>query len=141
MKKTIAGALSGLASAAMLLPSTTLPAQAGIGEELTIAQTQALFAYRSGGRGVGGAVIRLQSVLNCLVGPGGEGYNVATPNSDPCVSAGKGAIHDAVNAAQKKDIEEAIALTRKSMTITEPEAMQEAATNLADLLGKAKEHQ
>lgn len=141
MKKSIAGILSGLAIAGMLLPATTLTATAGIGEELTIAQTQALFAYRSGGRGVGGAVIRLQNVLNCLVGPGGEGYDATPPNSDPCTGAGKGAINDAINANQKKDIEAAIALTRKSMAITVPEEMQEAATSLADLLGKAKEHQ
>jgi len=141
MKKTIAGLLSGLAIAGMLLPVTATPALAGIGEELTIAQTQALFAYRSGGRGVGGAKIRLQYVLNCLVGPGGEGYSAATPSENPCLDSGKGAIHDAVNEAQKQQIVEAIALTRKAMEITEPEAMQEAATNLADLLGKAKEHQ
>lgn len=139
MKKTIAGMLSGLAIAGML-PVVT-PALAGIGEELTIAQTQALFAYRSGGRGVGGAVIRLQNVLNCLVGPGGEGYNPAAPSSDPCTGAGKGAIHDAINPTQKKMIEETIAFTRNAMTITEPEKMQEAATSLADMLGKAKEIQ
>ena len=142
MKKSITGMLSGLAIAGMLVPvATTTPALAGIGEELTIAQTQALFAYRSGRGGVGGAVIRLQYVLNCLVGPGGEGFNITPPNQNPCADAGKGAIHDAVNPAQKKLIEEAIAYTRKSMTITTTEEMQEAATNLADLLGKAKEQQ
>jgi len=140
MKKSIAGMLSGLAIAGMLLPMAP-PALAGIGEELTIAQTQALFAYRSGRGGVGGAVIRLQYVLNCLVGPGGEGFNATPPNQNPCADAGKGAVHDATNEAQKKQIVEIIAATKKAMTITETEAMQEAATNLADMLSKAKELQ
>ena len=67
-KKIGAGMLAGFAIAATL-PSVAL---AGIGEELTIAQTHALLAYRSGGRGTGaGAKPHLQHVLNCLVGPGG----------------------------------------------------------------------
>jgi len=93
MKKNVAGMLAGFAIAGMLLPLG--PALAGIGEELTIAQTHSLLAYRSGGRGVGGAKTHLQHVLNCLVGPGGDGYNATPPNMDPCASSGKGALNDA----------------------------------------------
>jgi hypothetical protein len=137
MKKTVAGILSGLAIAGMALPPT--PALAGIGEELTIAQTHALLAYRSGGRGVGGAKTHLQHVLNCLVGPGGEGYDAAQLN--PCAEAGKGALPDAINAAQKDKITAAINMTKAGLLIEEPEKMQSHATDLADALLAAKEIQ
>jgi hypothetical protein len=136
MKKT-AGLLSGLALAGLLLPTSA--ALAGIGEELTIAQTHSLLAYRSGGRGVGGAKTHLQHVLNCLVGPGGEGYNATPPMMDPCSNSGKGALNDAVSPAQKQKIITAIAMTKKAMEITEPEAMQTATTDLADAILAAKE--
>ena len=87
MKKNIAGMLAGLAIAGTVLPPTV--ALAGIGEELTIAQTHALLAYRSGRGGVGGAKTHLQHVLNCLVGPGGEGYNNTPPMMDPCAMPAK----------------------------------------------------
>ena len=65
--------------AAIAMAATLPPAQAGIGEELTIAQTHSLLAYRTGGRGAERALPHLQHVLNCLVGPGGEGYNITPP--------------------------------------------------------------
>ena len=136
MKKTIAASLSGLAIAGLLLP---MAASAGIGEELTIAQTHSLLAYRSGGRGVGGAKNHLQHVLNCLVGPGGEGYNATPPMMDPCANSGKGALNDAISPAQKQKIIAAIAMTKKAMEINEPEPMQTATTDLADAILAAKE--
>src|SRR4051794_12294662 len=130
MKKSVTGMV---AVAGMLLPGVAL---AGIGEELTIAQTHALLAYRSGGRGDGsGAKPHLQHVLNCLVGPGGEGYNAAPPSMDPCASSGKGALNDAVSPAQKAKIVTAIALVKKAFDIKESATMEAAATDLADAIG------
>jgi len=139
MKPTIAAMLSGLAAAGLLLSPTT--ALAGIGEELTIAQTHSLLAYRSGGRGVGGAKTHLQHVLNCLVGPGGDGYNATPPMMDPCAESGKGALNDAINPAQKAKINAAIAMTRAGLAIEDPEKMQAHTTELADAILAAKEVQ
>jgi len=123
---------------ALLAPSAAL---AGIGEELTLAQTQALLAYRFGGRGPERAMQNLQHVLNCLVGPGGDGYNVTPPNTDPCAAdkTNKGAINDAVNPAQKAKITAIIAQVKADMTITDGPKLQDAATALADAIGEAKQ--
>ena len=139
MKKNIAGMLAGLAIAGLGLPPTM--ALAGIGEELTIAQTHSLLAYRSGRGGVGGAKTHLQHVLNCLVGPGGEGYTNTPPMMDPCAGAGKGALNDATSPAQKAQITKAIGMVKAAFDITESEPMQEAATNIADAILAAKTQQ
>src|SRR5947207_1735402 len=126
MKKFVAG----FAVAGMLLPSVAL---AGIGEELTLAQQHALLAYRFGGRGPGpGARPHLHEVLNGLVGPGGEGYNVTPPNMNPCAGSGKGALNDAASPAQKAKITAAIAMVKAAFEINEAPAMEAAATDLAD---------
>ena len=125
--------------AAIAMAATVPPAQAGIGEELTIAQTHSLLAYRSGGRGPERAMPHLQHVLNCLVGPGGDGYNITPPNMDPCASAGKGALNDAVSPAQKAKITNAIGLVKAAMKLTEGEKIEAAATEIADVIGSAKE--
>ncbi len=132
---------------------------AGIGEELSLAQTHALLAYRTGGRGERGITqgkMYLQHVLNCLVGPGGEGYNLTAPDlgpgranpaatapspMDPCAAdkTNKGALNDAVSPAQKQKIQAIIATIKADMAITENDKLTEAATALAEALGEAKE--
>jgi hypothetical protein len=134
--KKLTAILAGIAIAATLPPTVAL---AGIGEELTIAQTHSLLAYRSGGRGPERAMPHLQHVLNCLVGPGGDGYNITPPNMDPCAGAGKGALNDAASPAQKTKITNAIGLVKAAMKLTEGEKIEAAATELADVIGSAKE--
>jgi hypothetical protein len=169
MRRTIAIAAATLAlSGAGLFAGST--AFAGIGEELTLAQTHALLAYRSGGRGERGiaqARMHFHHVLNCLVGPGGKGYDLTPPvmpagrgrggadaaadapppapatppNMDPCASdkTNKGALNDAASPAQKQKVQAAIDLANTALTITENEKVTEAATALADAVGEAKE--
>jgi hypothetical protein len=154
MKKAI------LVAAAILLasPLMLVAAQAGIGEELTIAQTHALLAYRSGGRGERGIQsgrMYLHHVINCLVGPGGEGYDLKAPDlgpgrgggpaepapMDPCAAdkTNKGALNDAASPAQKQKVQAALALANAGLEITDNEKLQAAATDLADALGEAKQ--
>jgi hypothetical protein len=122
------------AGIATLSPTMAL---AGIGEELTLAQTHALLAYRS--RGVAMAQTHIHHVLNCLVGPGGDGYDVTPPLMDPCASSGKGALKDATSPAQRDKILAAISLAKADLAITDNEKMQAATTDLADAIGAAKE--
>ena len=144
------------AAALMLAP---IAAFAGIGEELTLAQTHALLAYRTGGRGERGLTqgkIYLQHVINCLVGPGGQGYNLTQPDlgpgrggfaataptgMDPCATdkSNKGALNDAASPAQKQKVQAAIALAKAGLDITENDKLTEAATAVADAVGEAKE--
>ena len=139
--KLIAVAATAAQTAAVF---TAGPAFAGIGEELTIAQTHALLAFRSGGRGERGiatAQTHLHHVLNCLVGPGGAGYDVTPPLMDPCAAdkSNKGALNDATSPAQKQKIQAAIDLAKANLTITDNAKLQEQTTALADAIGAAKE--
>ena len=133
---------AAIALAGAALVSTA--AFAGIGEELTVAQTHALLAYRSGGRGERGiatARTHLHHVINCLVGPGGDGYDVTPPLMDPCAAdkTNKGALNDATSPAQKQKVQAAIDLAKANLAITDNARMQEQATALADAIGAAKE--
>ena len=158
------------AAAVIAAPLVPMIAYAGIGEELTLAQTHALLAYRSGGRGERGIAqghMYFHHVLNCLVGPGGTGYDLTPPvmpagrgrgpaapadadaapvpatppNMDPCASdkTNKGALKDAASPAQKQKVQAAIDLTNAALEITDNEKLTEAATALADAVGEAKE--
>jgi hypothetical protein len=163
MRKTIAVAIT-------VLTLAPIAALAGIGEELTLAQTHALLAYRSGGRGERGIAqgrMHLHHVINCLVGPGGDGYDLTPPppvagrgrgaaadadappapatppNMDPCAGdkTNKGAVNDAASPAQKQKVLAAVALAKADLEITDNEKLTEAATTLADAVGEAKETQ
>jgi len=131
---------------------------AGIGEELALAQTHALLAYRSGGRGERGiatARMHLHHVINCLVGPGGEGYDLTVPDlgpgrggapqtpgpMDPCAGdkTNKGALNDATGPAQKQKIQAALDMARASLAVTDNAKLQDQATALADAIGEAKQ--
>jgi len=149
--------LIAIAAALALCGGATM-AFAGIGEELTLAQTHALLAYRFGGRGERGITqgrMYMQHVLNCLVGPGGAGYDLTAPDlgpgrgggpqtpapMDPCAAdkSNKGAVNDATSPAQKQKVLAAIALIKADMEITDNEKFTDAATALADAVGEAKE--
>ena len=141
MKTTLA-AIAVAAALSGAFASTT--AFASIGEELTIAQTHALLAFRGGGRGERGiatAKTHIHHVINCLVGPGGDGYDVTPPLMDPCAAdkTNKGALNDATSPAQKQKVQAAIDLAKANLAITDNARMQEQATALADAIGAAKE--
>jgi hypothetical protein len=146
-------------TATLALCAGATAAFAGIGEELSLAQTHALLAYRTGGRGERGITqgrMYVQHVINCLVGPGGQGYDLTAPDlgpgransaataptgMDPCAAdkSNKGALNDATSAAQKQKVQAALALAKAALAITDNEKLTDAATALADAVGEAKE--
>jgi len=145
-------------AATLALCAAATAAFAGIGEELSLAQTHALLAYRTGGRGERGITaghMYLHHVINCLVGPGGDGYDLTQPDlgpgrnsaatapspMDPCAAdkSNKGALNDATSPAQKQKILAAVALEKADLEITDNEKLTDAATALADAVGDAKE--
>ena len=157
--KTLTTKLAAAAVTLSLLGGAGV-AFAGIGEELTLAQTHALLAYRTGGRGERGITqghMYVQHVINCLVGPGGQGYDLTQPDlgpgrganpaataptgMDPCAAdkTNKGALNDATSPAQKQKVQAAIDVAKGALAISDNEKLTEAATALADALGEAKE--
>lgn len=89
------------AAALSLAPFLTLPAQADTAAEITIATTHAGIASKQ--TNINGAHTHLHHVLNCLVGPKGEGFDAAAGN--PCAKAGNGAIPDTSDTALKGKLE------------------------------------
>lgn len=111
----ITGALAtGLAFAAL--------AQTGAGNEVGIAHAHALMAQNA--KTLTEAHAHLHHVINCLVGPKGEGFDAKA--ADPCKGAGNGAIPDSSgDAAMHGKLQNALAAAQgglKSDTLADVQA-------------------
>ena len=60
--------------------------------------------------------LHLHHVINCLVGPKGEGYY--PPAGDPCKGEGGGALNDVRNPGQQKYLQQALVLAKTGVTIS-----------------------
>src|ERR1700759_1185312 len=88
--------------AALLL---TLPAKAADGKgEIPNAEMHAGLAAKA--TAIDGVHMHLHHALNCLVGPGGTGFD--TTNTNPGAKAGNGAIPASTDAAQKTKLAAAV---------------------------------
>jgi hypothetical protein len=128
MKKILIASLTGGA----LLFSTA--AFADLGAELTTAQTHAGLAAKA--TDVNMVHMHLHHALNCLVGPGGAGFD--TTNANPCASAGKGILVDTSDAGQKAKLQTAVADAQRGIAATDLAGAQAAATATASAIGSAK---
>jgi len=126
-------------SFAKLLPSivilgalSTLPtsAWADANSETVTAATHAQLA--AGASDINTVHSHLHHALNCLVGPGGNGFD--TKELNPCAQSGKGAIPDTADAAKKKSLEVAADQARTGIAIADLKAAQKAATEMAAML-------
>ena len=122
-----------LAAGASLLLSTAAFA-ADLGSELTNAQTHAGLAAKAGT--VDMVHTHMQHALNCLAGPGGDGFDAKVMN--PCAQAGGGAIPDASSPAQKTKLQAAAAQLKTGMTTTDMAAAQKIATDASTAIAGAK---
>jgi len=120
------------AAAGALFFSTA--AFADLAGELTTAQTHAGLAAKAGD--INMVHMHLHHALNCLVGPGGAGFD--TGNANPCASAGKGILVDSTDAAQKTKLQAAVADANKGIAATDLAAAQAAANDTATAIGGAK---
>jgi len=80
---------------------------------------------------LGMAQRHLHHVLNCLVGPGGEGFDAAAGN--PCGAAG-GAIPQTADAAAKGKLQKVADETRKAIALPDLDATKKAAGEIQALL-------
>lgn len=79
-----------------------------------------------------GVQMHLHHALNCLVGPGGEGFDPKQMN--PCANAGKGAIPDSTDAAQKKELAAVATELKTGIAATDIKSAQKVATDTAAML-------
>ena len=91
---------SVLCGAAVVL--LTLPANAAdLKGEIVAAESHA--GYAAGSATIDAVHMHLHHTLNCLVGPGGNGFDASQMN--PCANSGNGVIPDTADPAKKKSFQ------------------------------------
>ena len=88
-------AIATLAAAPFLFAATAFAAD--LGSEINNAASHAGLAAQAGN--IAGVHTHMHHALNCLVGPGGEGFD--TKEMNPCAQSGGGAIPDATDQMKK----------------------------------------
>jgi len=124
--RNLIGALA-LAGTAALVPAAAL---ADAPQEINTAVAHANLAAQAGNLDT--VHMHLHHVLNCLVGPGGNGFDAGPGN--PCANAGKGAIPDTADAAAKQKLETAATRARAGIADSDTAAAKQAATDLVAML-------
>jgi len=125
---TLAIAGTGLA---FLAPHHSAAADAM--EEVATATEHA--GYAASSDQIEGVQTHLHHVVNCLVGPEGEGFDPDELN--PCADLGNGAIPDTADAEKKQVLEEALAEAMAGLETNELEAAQAHASEAATMLENA----
>jgi len=123
--------IGALAAGALVLPTLAL---ADGHSEIVNAGMHAGFA--AGSADIAGVHAHLHHTLNCLVGPGGNGFDAKEMN--PCANAGKGAIADTADAAKKAALESAAAKARDGIASSDLAAAQKSASDARTLLKTAE---
>ena len=82
------------------------------------------------------AQMHLQHAVNCLVGPGGAGFDAAAGN--PCGKAGNGAIPDSMDAAQKAKLTSIAASAKQGVGSSDLATVQQAAKDTVAAVAAAK---
>lgn len=116
----------------VLLSAATAPAWA---VDLPIEISAAQISARSGSRNIFAIEDihqRMQSSINCLVGPAGEGFSAAAPN--PCAPSGNGVIPDTADAAKKARYLEVVAKLKAGLAIDDRQAAMQTALEAADMI-------
>lgn len=121
--------LGAAAAAVLLLPTAVL---ADAHSEIVNADEHAGYAATSAD--MAGVQAHLHHALNCLVGPGGNGFDAKQMN--PCAQAGKGAIPDTADAKKKAALEAAAAKARDALAETDMAKAKKSAGDIEAMLKK-----
>ncbi|MEI9995780.1 MAG: hypothetical protein WDM91_14385 [Rhizomicrobium sp.] len=121
--------LTGAALAALLLAPLPVLAADPAGEIVT-ASTHADLAAKAGD--LAGTQMHLHHALNCLVGPGGAGFDAKSLN--PCANAGAGAIPDTADAGKKATLEAAADTARAGLAAPDLATAHKKASDAAATL-------
>jgi hypothetical protein len=125
----------------VLLPALALAGWAGgasaaadAHKELQTATQHAGFAAK--GKSVSESHMHLHHVINCLVGPSGQGFDAQIGN--PCQGEGGGLLADFSGPPEKKAmLEQALALAKVGVEINEPAPVRTTAQAARELLHDA----
>ena len=120
-----------LAACATLIAT---PVLADAAAELNIAKNHAGMAAKAADLKT--TQMHLHHAVNCLVGPGGKGFDASAGN--PCGKAGAGAIPDSTDAAVKAKLQTIADSAAPGLTTTDLAAAQKTAQATADAIGAAK---
>ena len=123
----------GAALAALVLAPLPVMA-ADVAGEIATAATHATLASQA--TAIDGVHMHLHHTLNCLVGPGGDGFDAKQIN--PCAGSGSGAIPDMADAAKKKSLEDAAGTVRAGLAATDLATAQKDASDSAAQLKAIK---
>jgi hypothetical protein len=130
MHKGVLLAISTFVSAAL---AAAIPAGALAADAAKQAETAAVHAnLASNASSLADAQVHLHHVVNCLVGPAGEGFDAKA--GDPCKAQGNGAIPDSTDAASKKKLTSALAKAKAGIAATDLSAAKQAASDVQALL-------
>jgi len=80
---------------------------------------------------------RLQSSINCLVGPKDPDFSTEAPN--PCATTGNGVIPDHPDAGRKARFREAVVKLKAILLIEDRKVAMEAALETADMIAAISE--
>jgi hypothetical protein len=78
----------------------------------------------------------LHHVINCLVGPAGDGFDAKEAN--PCAAMGDGAIPDSSNAATKMALSAAVTKAKAGLATKDPTAAKADAKTVQEMLQQVK---
>jgi hypothetical protein len=120
--------------AGVLMALATPAALADAHSEIVQAETHAGLAANASD--VAGVHQHLHHALNCLVGPGGTGFDAKEMN--PCANAGNGAIPDTADAAKKKALRTAADELSTAIAEKDAEKAKQGATKVAGMLKAAE---
>ena len=103
---------------------------ADVNKEVSTAAQHAGFAGSS--KDMKTTQMHLHHVVNCLVGPQGEGFDASFGN--PCNGQGSGAISDTTDSAKKASLQQALQQTLDGLKQSDMAAAQKNATAVQVLL-------
>ena len=105
-------------------------ADADVNKEVSTAAQHAGFAASA--KDLKTTQMHLHHVVNCLVGPQGEGFDASFGN--PCNGQGSGAISDTTDSAKKASLQQALQQTLDGLKQSDMAAAQKNATAVQGLL-------
>lgn len=120
------------AAAALMVSGAAFAAD--LGAELSTAQTHAGLAAKAAN--IDGVHMHIHHALNCLVGPGGAGFD--SGNMNPCAKSGNGAIADSTDAAQKAKLQTAVAQLNSGLAASDMAMAAKDATDASATIAGAK---
>ena len=127
-------ALVLLAHIVLLAPGLAIAAGGGAKMEIKTAVEHATFASEADD--VAKTHLHLHHVINCLVGPNGEGFDAKAGN--PCKGQGNGALNDLAGSMQEKAIlAQALALAKVGVEIQGYKPANDTAMAVKSLLEEA----